>query len=137
MGLAIALTVTEKAKTILGVCVGLGVLVGGTSENGVSVARGVNVGRGVSLGVNTSVGLAVQVGSSFSRVGVSVGTGWLNTPWPGRKGLNREPGSIKTSAKYATRQAVRTRTRIESMSHICMAPPAPLVCVPSKSNSSF
>lgn len=48
-------------KGALGVLVGLGVRVGGTSENGVSVNMGVNVGRAVLVGVISSVGLAVHV----------------------------------------------------------------------------
>jgi len=49
-------------KGAFGVLVGLGVRVGGTSENGVSVRIGVNVGRGVDVGVISNVGLAVHVG---------------------------------------------------------------------------
>lgn len=67
--------VTEIAvKGALGVVVGFGVRVGGTSENGVSVVNGVKVGRGVMVGVDSNVGLAVHVGSSLRGAGVFVGT---------------------------------------------------------------
>ena len=56
-----------------GVLVGLGVLVGGTSENGVFVKKGVNVGRGVLLGVDSMVGLAVHVACNCKGVIVAVG----------------------------------------------------------------
>src|SRR5512138_3749136 len=53
--------VNDPPNGALGVGLGLAVLVGGTSENGVFVGNGVIVGRGVSLGVTSSVGLGVQV----------------------------------------------------------------------------
>ena len=51
----------------------MGVLVGGTSENGVFVGTGVHVGGGVLVGVIASVGVGVQVASSCKSVGVAVG----------------------------------------------------------------
>lgn len=66
--------VNDPPNGALGVGLGLGVLVGGTSENDVLVGKGVNVGRGVSLGVTCSVGLAVQVGWSCNGVTVNEGT---------------------------------------------------------------
>lgn len=132
--------VTDALNGALGVRVGVGgfgVLVGGTSENDVLVGMGVMVARGVSLGVTARVGLAVQVGSSFMGVDVDVGRGSLNNPPPGGMGLREEAGLIKINAKYPTMQAVRIKTRIESISHIGMEAPEPLDCVPSKSKSSL
>ena len=116
----LATCVTEIAeKGALGVLVGLGVRVGGTRENGVSVKRGVNVGRGVLVGVISNVGLAVQVGSSLMGEGVAVGTKRLP---PGGKGFRDDVGFTKINAKYPTIQAVKIKTMIERMSHVCMDP---------------
>lgn len=64
----------KGALAVVGVALGLDVLVGGISENGVFVGKGVKVGRGVLLGVSCRVGLAVQVGWSCKGVTVDEGT---------------------------------------------------------------
>ena len=65
--------VKDPLNGALGVGLGFGVLVGGTSENGVFVGNGVMVGRGVSLGVTAIVGLGVHVGCICNGVTVNVG----------------------------------------------------------------
>src|SRR5512134_2144202 len=127
----------EAVKGARGVLVGRGVRVGGTSEKGVLVGRGVKVGRAVNVGVTNRVGLTVQVGSSWMKVGVAVGSPLL--PPPGGKKLREELGLINIIPKYSTRQPVRIRTKIESMSHMLVGAgkPRDLVCFPSKSKSSL
>ena len=92
--------VKEPLNGALGVGLGRGVLVGGTSENDVFVGIGVNVGRGVSLGVAGMVGLAVQVGWSCNGVTVNEGTALPNSPPPpGGRRFREEAGLINTSPK--------------------------------------
>src|SRR3990172_2103784 len=91
--------VIDALNGALGVFVGFGVLVGGTSENDVLVGNGVSEGRGVSLGVSASVGLAVHVGSNCNGVDVNVGRGLPKGPPPGGRKLSREAGLIKINAK--------------------------------------
>ena len=79
--------------------VGLGVRVGGTSENGVSVNSGVHVGRGVLVAVTSRVGLGVHVGTRVAGAGVAVGGCTENNPPPGGRIFNDEFGSKKISAK--------------------------------------
>ncbi len=77
----------------------MGVFVGGTRENGVSVRIGVNVGRGVSLGVTASVEVGVQVAASCCSVGVKVIVGLLKRPAPGGMKLRSVCGLTKTKTK--------------------------------------
>src|SRR5688572_6878073 len=129
--------VNDPPKGALGVLVGLTVLVGGTSENGVFVGNGVIVGRGVSVAVNSRVGLGVQVDCIWMGVTVNVGRAFENGAWPGGRKLYGELGLIKISAKYPATQTVKSKTRIDSISHICRGAEVRLDCVPSKSKSSF
>ena len=62
MVLSIYLTVAENGA--LGVAVGVGVLVGGTSEKGVAEGSSVKVGTRVGVSVTFCEGVAVHVGSS-------------------------------------------------------------------------
>lgn len=107
---------TDAVKGALGVLVGLGVRVGGTSEKGVSVKIGVKVGRGVLVGVISNVGLAVHVGSSLIGAGVFVGV-LANLP-VGGKTFKDEFGLMKINKKYPAMQAVSTSTAIERISHV-------------------
>lgn len=77
----------------------MGVRVGGTSENGVSVNSGVHVGRGVLVEVISRVGLAVHVGTRVAGAGVAVGSCTENIPPPGGRIFNDEFGSTKINAK--------------------------------------
>jgi len=107
-------------KGALGVLVGFGVRVGGTSEKGVSVNNGVHVGRGVLVAVISRVGLAVHVGTSVAGAGVAVGTLGTNKPPPGGKIFKDEFGLMKINAKYPAMHVVMSSATIERMSHICM-----------------
>jgi len=108
---------TEAVKGALGVLVGFGVRVGGTSEKGVSVKIGVQVGGGVRVGVISKVGLAVQVGSSLIGAGVFVGV-LANRPDFGGKTFNDEFGSKNMIAKYPEIHTVITNTAIVRMSQV-------------------
>ena len=65
----------------LGVFVGMGVLVGGTSENEVGEGSSVKVGKRVGVSVTNSNGVAVHVAGNGTGVTVDVGGafGSINT----------------------------------------------------------
>src|SRR5512134_2693051 len=88
----------KAALGFVGVALGCGVLVGGTSENSVLVGMGVIVGRGVSVAVSSRVGLAVHVAWSCSGVTVKVGGGLPNSPPPGGRIFREEAGFTKMIA---------------------------------------
>jgi UDP-3-O-[3-hydroxymyristoyl] glucosamine N-acyltransferase len=91
--------VNDPPNGALGVRVGCGVFVGGTSENEVFVGNGVMVGRGVSVGVSSRVGLGVHVDCNWMGVTVNVGSAFENGPCPGGRGFKEEAGLIKINAK--------------------------------------
>jgi len=106
----------DALKGALGVALGFGVRVGGTSEKGVSVKIGVHVGRGVVVGVISNVGLAVHVASSLIGSGVFVGV-LAYLPVGGRIFME-EFGLMKITKKYPAAHTVNTSIAIERISQV-------------------